>query len=147
MVSFLQWRYIINLPTFESNSSHLKNRPGAPKGSFIFQPFFFRVVHSLLSSFRGGLVSSSDVSSFTMFVYVLPTCTLPETNSSHQKIDGWKTSFLLGWPIFRGYVTFRQCSLTESGIKIQCLSWFWTNDDMSFTLPKKTDAKNDGKSL
>ena len=28
--------------------------------------------------------------------------TLPETNSSHLNIDGWKMSFLLGWPIFRG---------------------------------------------
>ena len=28
--------------------------------------------------------------------------TLPETNSLHLKMDGWKTSFLLGWPIFRG---------------------------------------------
>ena len=35
--------------------------------------------------------------------------TLPETNSSHLKMDGWKTSFLLGWPIFRGYVSFREC--------------------------------------
>ena len=34
--------------------------------------------------------------------------TLPETNSSPLKIDGWKTSFLLGWPIFRGYVSFRE---------------------------------------
>ena len=25
--------------------------------------------------------------------------TLPETNSSHLKMDGWNTSFLLGWPI------------------------------------------------
>ena len=25
--------------------------------------------------------------------------TLPETNSSHLKMDGWKTSFLLGCPI------------------------------------------------
>ena len=24
--------------------------------------------------------------------------TLPETNSSPLKIDGWETSFLLGWP-------------------------------------------------
>ena len=29
-------------------------------------------------------------------------CTLPETNSSPLKMDGWNTSFLLGWPIFRG---------------------------------------------
>ena len=34
--------------------------------------------------------------------------TLPETNSSHLNMDGWNTSFLLGWPIFRGYVTFRE---------------------------------------
>ena len=27
---------------------------------------------------------------------------LPETNSSPLKMDGWNTSFLLGWPIFRG---------------------------------------------
>ena len=33
--------------------------------------------------------------------------TLPETNSSHLKMDVWKTNpFLLGWPIFRGYVSF-----------------------------------------
>ena len=25
-------------------------------------------------------------------------------------MDGWKTSFLLGWPIFRGYVRFRECN-------------------------------------
>ena len=28
--------------------------------------------------------------------------TLPGTNSSPVKIDGWNTSFLLGWPIFEG---------------------------------------------
>ncbi len=27
--------------------------------------------------------------------------TLPETNSSHPKMDVWNTSFLFGWPIFR----------------------------------------------
>ena len=32
--------------------------------------------------------------------------TLPETNSSHLKIDGWNTSFLFGWPISGGYVSF-----------------------------------------
>ena len=34
--------------------------------------------------------------------------TLPETNSSPLKMDGWNTSFLLGRPIFRGYVSFRE---------------------------------------
>ena len=28
--------------------------------------------------------------------------TLPETNSSPLKMDGWKMNFLLGWPNFRG---------------------------------------------
>ena len=27
---------------------------------------------------------------------------------SHLKLDGWNTSFLLGWPIFRCYVSFRE---------------------------------------
>ena len=34
--------------------------------------------------------------------------TLPETNSSPLKMDGWNTTFLLGKPIFRGYVSFRE---------------------------------------
>ena len=25
-------------------------------------------------------------------------------------MDGWSTSFLLGWPIFRGYISFRECT-------------------------------------
>ena len=32
----------------------------------------------------------------------------PETNSSPQKMDGWNTTFLLGRPILRGYVSFRE---------------------------------------
>ena len=36
--------------------------------------------------------------------------TLPETNSLPLKMDGWNTSFLLGRPIFRGYVSFREGS-------------------------------------
>ena len=31
-----------------------------------------------------------------------------KTNSSHLKMDGWNTSFLVGWPIFRCYVSFRE---------------------------------------
>ena len=39
---------------------------------------------------------------------------LPETNILHLKMDGWKTSFLLEWPIFRCYssgwcVLFFEC--------------------------------------
>ena len=36
--------------------------------------------------------------------------TIPETNSSHLKIDGWKMSFLLGCHLFRCYVNFRECN-------------------------------------
>ena len=46
--------------------------------------------------------------SFFSFVVV---CTLPETNSSPLKMDGWNTTFLLGRPIFRGYVSFREGSV------------------------------------
>ncbi len=31
-------------------------------------------------------------------------------------MDGWNTNFLLGWPIFRGYVSFRECSGYTMGI-------------------------------
>ena len=29
---------------------------------------------------------------------------------SPLKINGWKMNFFLGWPIFTGYVSFRECS-------------------------------------
>lgn len=35
--------------------------------------------------------------------------TLPETNEYPLKIDGWKMNFPLVWPIFGGYVSFREC--------------------------------------
>ena len=41
---------------------------------------------------------------------IIPNSTLPETNSSSLKVDGWKMNFLLGRPIFRGYVSFREGS-------------------------------------
>ena len=31
-------------------------------------------------------------------------------------MDGWNTSFLFGWPIFRGYVSFRECKVKIGGI-------------------------------
>ena len=34
--------------------------------------------------------------------------TLPETKSSHLKMDGWKPGFFLGKSTFRGYVRFRE---------------------------------------
>ena len=29
-------------------------------------------------------------------------------------MDGWNASFLLGWPIFRGYVSFGECIYNHS---------------------------------
>ena len=42
----------------------------------------------------------------------------------HLKMDGWNTSFLLGWPIFRGYVSFRECSKGEFGGIFVCFTNF-----------------------
>ena len=37
-------------------------------------------------------------------------CTLPKTNMAPK--NGWLEydRFLLGWPVFRGYVSFRECN-------------------------------------
>ena len=51
--------------------------------------------------------------STSTFLGILNRCfcgiTRTETNSSHLKMDGWNTSFLLRWPIFRCYISFREC--------------------------------------
>ena len=54
--------------------------------------------------------------------------TLPETKpaSLHLKMDGWNTRFLLGWPIFRCYVGFRECNiLVVSFGPDRCFSGSW----------------------
>ena len=53
--------------------------------------------------------------------------TLPETNSLPLKMDGRKTSFLLGWPIFRCYVSFREGNISTGVIKWDL---FWGNQTM-----------------
>ena len=57
--------------------------------------------------------------------------TLPETNSLHLKMDDCKTIFLLGRPIFRGYVSCREGSnysningTVEKTLLINGLFWF-----------------------
>ena len=39
-------------------------------------------------------------------------------------MDGWNTSFLLGWPIFRCYVSFRECSLPAASTCANVLDCF-----------------------
>ncbi len=51
--------------------------------------------------------------------------TLPETNIDHWKMDGWNTTFLLGRPIFRCYVSFREgnfLSCPNKTLQVE-LSW------------------------
>ena len=64
----------------------------------------------------------------------LQTITLPETNSSHLKMDDWKTSFLLGLPIFRGYVKFRG------------FSWIVTSKFQAFSVTVSPDGSMIGAS-
>ena len=54
---------------------------------------------------------SSWTSKFGMTFFAIFFGGLPSLKLTwHLKMDGWSTSFLLGWPIFRGYVSFRECN-------------------------------------
>ncbi len=55
-----------------------------------------------------GLVGFNKGPDISTYLMDLDRNTLPETNSSHLKMDGWNTSFLLGWSIFR-------CEMLVSG--------------------------------
>ena len=57
---------------------------------------------------------------------ILTTSTLPETNSSPLKMDGWNTTFLLGRPIFRCelLVSGRVTIYLLSGVIQMAVSWF-----------------------
>ena len=48
---------------------------------------------------------------------------------SHLKMDGWNTSILLGWPIFRGYISFREGShlilYVSSVVNFQGRKWIF----------------------
>ena len=58
---------------------------------------------------------------------------LPETDSSHLKIDGWKMNFLLGWPIFRAY-GFRECIFFEN-------KTFPPNDDLKWSSKDSSEQR------
>ena len=53
-------------------------------------------------------IPKKTVPTKTWKMKTLKYCTLPETNSSHLKMDGWNTTVLLRRPIFRCYVSFRE---------------------------------------
>ena len=51
-------------------------------------------------------------------------------------MDGWNTNFLLGWPIFRGYVSFRECKPQgkSSSDTFCCTTWRVQLDEKITTL-------------
>ena len=53
----------------------------------------------------------------------LPNNNLPSLKLTWPlKMDGWKTSFLLGRPIFRGYVSFRECTCFSPEMEVKNMS-------------------------
>ena len=77
--------------------------------SFVVTPSDALSVHKSLTTWLGskvGVGSSGLLKFYVSNMYIAHT--LPETNSLPLKMDGWNTTFLLGRPIFRGYVSFRE---------------------------------------
>ena len=48
--------------------------------------------------------------------------TLPETNIAPE--EWWETTFLLGRPIFRGYVGFKECNAYNLELAVLPEPWF-----------------------
>ena len=91
---------------------------------------------------------------------VSTAATLPATNSSHLKMDGWNTTFLLGRPIFRGellvsregitcYTTqHAECSINIIHRTVFC--WFFGNEETTSNGSFFTDffpARRKGKQI
>ncbi len=77
-----------------------------------------------------------DFSKLILLQIPSPKLTVP---SSHLKMDGWNTSFLLGWPIFRGYVSFRAGMIWEMGHFFVFSKWSRKFHEVSCLL--KTDLR------
>ena len=72
---------------------------------FLFAGFFWSVFVQVFGFFPGVVTGVSDFLQF--FVRDFLKMYALQTNSSHLNLDGWVTRFLLGRPMFRGYVSFR----------------------------------------
>ena len=65
--------------------------------------FFSEAKKRYTTGFRVRLV-------FACFFFGCQVNSIPSLKLTwHLKMDGWNTSFLLGWPIFRCYLSFREC--------------------------------------
>ena len=56
-------------------------------------------------------------------------------------MDGWNTSFLLAWPIFRGYVSFRECTIQVMPPKCKRASWTYYESLHLLALTKFPDLQ------
>ena len=85
---------------------------GKFRRSFVVTPSDALSVHKSLTTWLGPKVGLAGVGSSGLLKFYVSNMyiahTLPETNNSPLKMDGWNTTFLLGRPIFRGYVSFRE---------------------------------------
>ncbi len=66
--------------------------------------------------------------------------TPPKTNTSHLKMDGWKTTFLLGRPIFRYYVSFRECNKSPQTHRIKKFNTACVESSLRSSRRKEFDA-------
>ena len=63
-----------------------------------------------------SMLFQQKVSQWSFKVTLVLTSNLPSLKLTwHLKMDGWNTSFLLGWPIFRGYVSLQECASSLVG--------------------------------
>ena len=62
-----------------------------------------QLVQSKVSDVWKSWMDQTNIRYLYIYIHLY---TLPKTNSSPLKIDGWKMIFLLGWPIFRCCVSF-----------------------------------------
>ncbi len=64
----------------------------------------------------------------------------------HLKMDGWNTSFLLGWPIFRGYVSFREGIVIWHaflGLPVVSIIWWHTSRKWWFSVREDVEFIED----
>ena len=79
-----------------------------PKMFHLFPLVLYKSWGDISKLFFKHIVAHTDSYKIAHFQNKAKLSTLPKTNSSPLKMDGWKTTFLLGRPIFRGYVSFRE---------------------------------------
>ena len=67
-----------------------------------------------MPEFSPALLRGESGSDENQSLWLIMTIALPETNI-FAPVNGWLEydRFLLGWPIFRGHVSFRECKVSK----------------------------------